>query len=165
MDAFDAAAWESYAVAMLGAAAVLVGLIFVGLSINLQRLLHVPWLFRRAGSALVELAAVLVASVFLLVPSQTTVVLGVELVLLGVVSAILIASLMLRRRDEVQAAHLPENDLAAAMGILAVALYAVAGITVVAGTAGGLYWLVPAMLLCLGRALLDSWVLLVEINR
>jgi hypothetical protein len=151
MDAFDAAAWESYAVAMLGAAAVLVGLIFVGLSINLQRLLHVPWLVRRAGSALVELAAVLVASVFLLVPSQASFVLAIEL--------------MLRRRDEVQAPHLAENDLAAAMGILAVALYAVAGITVVAGTGGGLYWLVPAMLLCLGRAILDSWVLLVEINR
>jgi hypothetical protein len=30
---------------------------------------------------------------------------------------------------------------------------------------GGLYWLVPATLLCLARAILDSWVLLVEINR
>jgi hypothetical protein len=165
MDAFDATAWESYAVAMLGAAAVLVGLIFVGLSINLERLLRVPWLFRRAGSALVELAAVLVASVFLLVPSQATVVLGIELALLGVVSACLIAYLMLRRRNEVQAPHLAQNDLAAAMGILAVAFYGVAGLSVVAGTGGGLYWLVPAMLLCLGRALLDSWVLLVEINR
>jgi hypothetical protein len=26
-------------------------------------------------------------------------------------------------------------------------------------------WLVPAMLLCIGRATLDSWVLLVEIDR
>jgi hypothetical protein len=165
MDAFDATAWESYAVALLGAAAVLVGLIFVGLSISLERLLRVPWLFRWAGTALVELAAVLVASAFLLVPSQATVVLGFELAVLGVVSAILIAGLMLRRRHEVQAPHLGQNDLAAAMGILAVGLYAVAGISVIAGTGGGLYWLVPAMLLCLGRALLDSWVLLVEINR
>jgi hypothetical protein len=30
---------------------------------------------------------------------------------------------------------------------------------------GGLYWLVPATLLCIVRAILDSWVLLVEINR
>jgi hypothetical protein len=163
--AFDPGVWEPFAIALLGAAAVLVGLIFVGLSINLERLLRAPWLFRRAGGAIVQLAAVLVAAALLLVPSQATVVLGMELMLLGMVSVALLTALMLRGRMEIAERYRRRSDEAMAMGLVAVLLYAIAGVTLAAGTGGGLYWLVPAMLLCICRALLDSWVLLVEINR
>jgi hypothetical protein len=165
MDAFDPAAWEAFATALLGAAAVLLGLIFVGLSINLERLLKYPWLFRRAGGALAQLAAALLASMFLLIPSQSSVVLGVELGLLGAASATLVAVLLLRHRTEIDERYRAQNDSAAAMGVVAVLLYSIAGLSLMAGMGGGLYWLVPAMLLSVCRAILDSWVLLVEINR
>lgn len=165
MDAYDTSRWEPFAVALLGAAAVLVGLIFVGLSINLERLLRAPWLFRRAGGAVILLGAVLVATTLVLVPGQASPVLGVELTLLGIGSAALIAGLHVSGRHAIESRYRRVSDQAALMGLAAVALYAIAGITLLVGAGGGLYWLVPATLLCVGRAILDSWVLLVEINR
>jgi hypothetical protein len=41
----------------------------------------------------------------------------------------------------------------------------VAGISLLLLTGGGLYWLVPGVLLCILMAVLDAWVLLVEILR
>ncbi len=40
-----------------------------------------------------------------------------------------------------------------------------AGLTLILGAGGGLYWLVPAMILGFGGAVLNAWVLLVEIVR
>ena len=52
----------------------------------------------------------LVASVFLLIPSQALVVLGLELVLLGAVGVVIVAALLLRHRAEVAAAHRWQNN-------------------------------------------------------
>ena len=41
----------------------------------------------------------------------------------------------------------------------------VAGVSEVAGTGGGLYWLVPATVLAIVAGLVNTWVLLVEIMR
>jgi modulator of FtsH protease len=161
----DPAAWESYAVAFLGAAAVLVGLIFVGLSINLDRLLAAPWLFRRAGAAIVELVVVLVGCALLLVPDQPRIALSVELMALGFGSALLLAWLLLRDRDAVDPRYRRVTASAAAMGIGGLLLVTLAGLTLATDAPGGLYWLVPATLVCIIRAMLDSWVLLVEVNR
>jgi modulator of FtsH protease len=43
--------------------------------------------------------------------------------------------------------------------------YAIAGITIMLQGLAGLYWLVPAMLFSFIKAIVDSWVLLVEIDR
>jgi hypothetical protein len=43
--------------------------------------------------------------------------------------------------------------------------YIIAGIFVLVRGTGGLYWLVPAILFSFIKAILDAWVLLVEINR
>jgi hypothetical protein len=47
----------------------------------------------------------------------------------------------------------------------AVLLLLIAGVSLLLLTGGGLYWLVPAVLLCMLDAVLDAWVLLVEILR
>ena len=47
----------------------------------------------------------------------------------------------------------------------AVLPYVISGISVLTRGAGGLYWLVPAILISFIKAVLDAWVLLVEINR
>ncbi len=60
--------WESFAVAQVGAAAVLAGLIFVGVSINLERILGTPGLPGRAGEALVVLFELLIVASLLLIP-------------------------------------------------------------------------------------------------
>ena len=64
-------AWESFVVAEVGASAVLAGLVFVGLSINLDKIIADPGLPGRALEALVALTVVLVVSSLLLVPGQS----------------------------------------------------------------------------------------------
>jgi modulator of FtsH protease len=41
----------------------------------------------------------------------------------------------------------------------------IAGVTLMAGGGGGLYWLLPEVLLALLGAVTNAWVLLVEIHR
>ena len=61
-------AWESFFVAEAGAAAVLAGLIFVGISINLQKLLSKRLLSRAAWVSLLTLVEVLMIASFMLIP-------------------------------------------------------------------------------------------------
>lgn len=165
MDAYDVAGWEAFALAMLGAAAVLVGLIFVALSVNMQEVLRYPWLVGRAGEAVLQLVAVLIACALLLVPGQGIEILGLELAAVGVVSVLIVSSQTLRRRGEIAAEYRRQADTQAVLGILALGLFLPAGMSLMLGAGGGLYWLVPATLACVGLALINSWVLLVEINR
>jgi hypothetical protein len=48
-DAYSSEPWQELFVAVAGAAAVLAGLLFVSLSINLQQILGQVWLPRRAA--------------------------------------------------------------------------------------------------------------------
>lgn len=48
---------------------------------------------------------------------------------------------------------------------LAVLPLLAAGVSLLLGAGGGLYWLVPGVILCLVVAVLDAWVLLIEILR
>ena len=43
--------------------------------------------------------------------------------------------------------------------------YLIAGIILLVGDESGLYWVVPAIIFSLIKAIADAWVLLVEINR
>jgi hypothetical protein len=54
--------WTNFAVALAGVAAVLAGLVFVALSLNLERILQVAGLPGRAGETLIVLWAVIAGS-------------------------------------------------------------------------------------------------------
>ena len=77
--------WESFFIAEVGASAALVGLIFVGVSINLIRILSLPGLPNRALLALVLLLTILVVCSLLLVPGQTLTFVGIEVLVIGLV--------------------------------------------------------------------------------
>jgi hypothetical protein len=165
MEAFDPVAWEPYASTMLGAAGVLVGLIFVSLSISVQPLLKMPWLFKRAAAAVIEIAVVVVATALVLIPEQTSQALGWQLVVVGIGAVILVAWATMRGRAQIDPSNRRHANEAALSGLILMLLYVVMGASLFLETGGGMYWLVPATLLCLGRALIESWVLLVEIYR
>ena len=55
--------------------------------------------------------------------------------------------------------------LRVALGQIATLPFVVAGIAVLAGGLGGLYWLVAGMIFATVVALFEAWVLLIEINR
>jgi hypothetical protein len=77
--------WHDFFLAQAGAAGVLTGLVFVGVSINLQKIVSDPgpcWP-GRAAEALILLVGVLTASILLLVPGQGQVMVGAEVLTIG----------------------------------------------------------------------------------
>ena len=77
------AAWASFCVAQVGASAALLGLLFVGVSINLEKVLAYPGLPDRALLALVLVLNVLVIASLMLVPGQPQRLLGAEVLVAG----------------------------------------------------------------------------------
>jgi modulator of FtsH protease len=84
MRAYDPAAWVPFFTAMIAAAAGLTGLLFVAVSINLDRILKAArFLPARAAETLATLLLVVVSSALALIP-QSTRLLGLELVIVVV---------------------------------------------------------------------------------
>jgi hypothetical protein len=156
--------WSGFATAEVGAAAALAGLLFVAVSINLDRILAFPKLPARAAETLVVLLLALVAASLALLP-QSVQVFGVELLALslGVGASTL----------TVQVRHGPDNPTdpwtwyASRVGatLLPAVGYAAAGTSCLARYGGRLYWFAPATLLAFVGAVYNAWVLLVEIIR
>src|SRR5256885_13020717 len=84
MSAYDAARWSDFALAQLGASAALLGLVFVGLSINLKDVIGSRQLVNRALEAVIALGTVLVSATGVLIPAQSRGVLSTELLVIAV---------------------------------------------------------------------------------
>jgi hypothetical protein len=165
VDVSVTAGWETLLAAELGAAATLLGLVFVGVSINLTRIMASGLLVERALEAVVLLLAVLTAATVALVPGQPAAALGAELVVIGLAAWAALIGIQLRARRRLSPGLRFPFALRVVMGQAATVPFVVAGAGLVVGPGGGLYWLVPGLLVAVGWAVLDSWVLLVEILR
>lgn len=167
----EIAEWESFLVAMVGAAAALAGLLVVAISINLREILRYPWLPGRAAETVAMLAGVLVANGVALVPDQSVRALGVELVVVGLVTWSIPTSIQLRLRALQRGpggadARPPSSQVGRAVAAqLATVPIAAAGVVLVAGSTGGMYVLAAATLVTFVLALLNAWILLVEVLR
>jgi modulator of FtsH protease len=165
MTGYEPSAWSDFAVAVAGAAAALSGLLFVAVSINVQRILSFENLPGRAIQALIMLVVPLLISVLLLIPEQPRSVLGTELALLGVFSGVALWRLNgpgRRPGQETPGSWLLSRAVPSATIAL---LPVLAGVTLIAEAGGGLYWLAPVILIALIAGLVNAWVLLVEILR
>jgi hypothetical protein len=165
VSAYDIHAWVEFGVAVAGAAAVLTGLVFVSVSINLERVLQVPGLPDRAGESVLMFLAVLIYSLFLLVPGQSTTALGIELLVTGLIFAavLLLVAALGFRRPTFQPLSWRITRIVAALACSVPAV--VAGVTLMAEAGGGLYWLFAAIVLAFLAGVGNAWVLLVEIVR
>jgi hypothetical protein len=162
--AYRASEWSDLFVATAGASAALAGLVFVAVSINLERILGYPGLPDRAAATLSLLVSVLVVSVIGLVPGQSGVALGAELLGEGLVVGAMIFHFNRRglvgggfsRRARV-VRHVP-----IALGTVPLVI---GGASVLAGAGGGLYWTAAGVLGAIAAGVLNAWILLVEILR
>lgn len=157
--------WTDFFVAQVGASASLAGLLFVGVSLNMSKILAVRGLPERALGALILLVTILIAASLELVPGQPAPVLGLEIVLVGFVAWAAATNTdvkSLRAIDE-KYRRLYFNNLV--LNQVAVVPYLIGGALMLLGYANGVYFLVPAMLVSFVKAIMEAWVLLVEINR
>jgi len=157
--------WENFFIAEVSASAALLGLIFVGVSINLTRILSISGLPNRALLALIILLTILVISSLLLVPEQISTLIGTEILVVGLIAWIIATSIdvsILRTRQRQYRLSYMVNIVLTQFALLP---YIIAGIIVLTRGVDGLYWVVPAIIFSFIKAILDAWVLLVEINR
>ena len=83
MTAYEATEWSDFFVAVAGASAALTGLVFVAVSINIERILKLQGVTARALATLLLLLGALVVSLLALAPGLSRVALGLLLLAQG----------------------------------------------------------------------------------
>jgi hypothetical protein len=156
--------WPTFFAAELGASATLTGLVVVGISVNLARIVATPQLPGRAAEVLILLGSVLVIASLALVPGQPGPLLGGELLAIGGVCFAVPLAIQLRavRHSYTHALNKVARGL---ISVLVSLPLIAAGALLAAGDAHGLYWAAGGMILSLVAGLVGAWVLLVEIVR
>jgi hypothetical protein len=158
------AEWANFFAVEAESAATLTGLVIVAVSINLARIIETQGLPGRAAETLSMLFSIVLAGTFGLVPGQSEPALGGEL--LGTAMVLWLAVVTIEARTG-RGPGEPRwsKPVRIAIAHLASLPMAVAGASLIAGTGGGLYWLLPGVICCLVGSMFNAWVLLVEIVR
>jgi hypothetical protein len=165
MFAYDPREWTDLFVAVAGASAALAGLVFVAVSINLERILAFRGLPERALETLLFLVSVLLISVVALVPGQSHVAFGVELL---VVSLAIDAIVIRQPTIQVEEGEVMRRSWRVSrwtLRLVATVPFLIGAVSLIARSGGGLYWLVAGIVLAIVAAVANAWVLLVEILR
>jgi modulator of FtsH protease len=163
MDAYHPQAWSAFFQAEAGAAAGLVGLVIVAISINLKIIVSARLLSSRAAETILLLTGVLVLSTLGLIPGQSQQAFGMECLGVGGGMAFITSVILYR----VRAIHHPQELrwLRWFFNWGASAPVGIAGLTLLSGHGGGIYWLVPGVVVALIGGIVNSWILLIEILR
>ncbi len=164
MSAYDVAAWSDLFVASAGAAAALAGLVFVAVSINIDRILSYQGLPERALETVLTLLVVVLVSIIGLIPGQSDTALGIELLATAGVYALVISRLS---NQALPPGAEPRRWIVGRMFVRAIAALPllIGAISIIAGTGGGLYWVVAGIAGAIIGGVANAWVLLVEILR
>ena len=143
----------------------LAGLVFVSVSINLEKVLEVHGLPGRAGESIVMFAGVLILSLCLLLPGQSATALGVELVIGGALLAMLLVLIALPGINRPTRQPLSWRVVRILLAMAASLPVIAAGVSLLAERGGGIYWLAAAFMLSFAAGIGNAWVLLVEVVR
>jgi len=158
------ASWDNFFVAQVGAAGALAGLVFVGVSLNYKKILSLPQLPNRALEALILLLANLLTSSLFLTPQNVRVI-GAETLALGLIVLVTVVRLNVQNLRVTEPAFLRPNILLGLIGSATTAFFPAGGAAVLICGEVGLFVLLPGILLSYAVALLNAWVLTIEINR
>jgi hypothetical protein len=159
------AEWSTLLAVEAGAAATLTGLVFVALSINLSRILAVPGLSGRGAESVMQFLQVFFISTVALIPKQPQRIFAIEILVIAGVSWCAQLTVQIRYL-KVRTGH-PWAWFVnrAVMSQFATIPFVVAGITLLLGVPGAIYWLVPGFTFSFLAGIVSAWVLLVEILR
>jgi hypothetical protein len=163
--AYDPEQWHDLFVATAGASAALLGLLFVAVSINLERILAYEGLPERALETLLLLLGVLIVGIIGLIPAQSTVVLGLELLVVAAAIAAIVLRLPATRVEET--GKEPGSWRLSRIGVrlMGTLPLVIGALSILLEVGGGLYWIAAGIVLAIVGAVANAWVLLVEILR
>jgi hypothetical protein len=159
------AEWSTYLAVQAGAAATLTGLVFVAVSLNVNRIISFSGLPSRAAESLLQLLTVFFISTVALIPGQSAKVLGIEIFVLGLASWTAQVTGQIRYMFNRAGHPLTWLTYRALGAQFATIPFCIAGVEIFVGSPGALYWLVPGCIASFIAALFSAWVLLVEILR
>lgn len=157
--------WSEFAVASAGAAGALAGLLIVAISVNIREIIAEAVLPVRAGATVASVVAIMIGSLLILLPAQPAWALGLELLVVTVSCGAfqLRAARALVRHGE----HGPRGSLPAKI-VLTVGQMVpllLGALLVCVGQPAGMYWVAGGFLLMFVVAIVNAWVLMVEILR
>jgi modulator of FtsH protease len=164
LTAYDASEWSDLFVAAAGAGAALAGLVFVAVSINIKLILAGEGLPDRALQTVLTLLMAVCVSIVALIPGQDHIALGAELLIITVGFGVVVLRLSIRSLPPGSA---PRHWIVGRLFVLAIGVVPllVGSISVLAEGGGGLYWIAAGIVGALVGAVVNAWVLLVEILR
>ncbi|HEU5432663.1 MAG TPA: hypothetical protein VFU81_13430 [Thermomicrobiales bacterium] len=162
--AYDNAAWQPFFAMVGGAAAALVGLLFIALSIHLRPIAADPVARGQARTALGGFVGILALAIVALIPGQPSHWLGGEIGVIGLARAAASIRFQSETMRRLPTAHRRRYLASLAPVDFATATILVAAASLVAGRGGGFYWLAPTVVIYLGNALFNAWSLTVRIG-
>ena len=156
--------WSGFFIAQVGASAALAGLIFVAVSLNLSKILASPHLPTRALQALMVLMEILIVSSLALIP-QPLYWFGREAIVVSLPIWIAVIVFDVRTLAVADREYRQRSLQRMAISQTAAPLFVIGAAVTLGFGLGGIYCLAPAIIFSYLIALIDAWVLLVEINR
>jgi hypothetical protein len=159
--------WENFFLGQLSASAALTGLVFLGTSINLKKIMESPFLPNHALEALIAFVSTLYIAFLMLIPGQSFLAQGIEVLCGGLLTWTIMTYLHVNTLRKIPA---PAPYRRAVVGILvlyhlAALSFVAAGLSFLVWGAPGFYGIVVATFLSYLAAFFDTWLLVVEINR
>jgi hypothetical protein len=137
----------------------------LGVSINIEKILSLSKLPDRALLSLTLLLTILIVSSLLLIPQQSCFLIGFEVFIIGISIYILVTKMDIGIYKKTDAAYKKQYFFSVVFNQLSVLPYLIAGIAILIYGENGIYWIVPGIIFSFIKAVIDAWVLLVEINR
>jgi hypothetical protein len=163
--AYDPTEWHDLFVATAGASAALLGLLFVAVSINLERILAYEGLPERALETLLLLLGVLIVGIVGLIPAESTVALGLELLAVAAIVALIVLRLPGTRAEDTGKEPARWRLSRIGVRLMGTVPLVIGGLSILFEAGGGLYWVAAGIVLAIVGAVANAWVLLVEILR
>lgn len=161
--AYEPEAWNEFFIMTGGASAALAGLLFVAVSLNHEQILKFRALPSLAAASISMLLSVVLVCTLGLAPSQPAMLLGIEYLILGLATATVVFVLDARNFAGLERAGWRISRLL--MTTISLLPLVVAGVSLVVGAGGGLYWMLAGVVASLITATYNAWVLLIEIRR